>query len=179
MNSPEPWKGQVSAERPNDSYIRITLRDNPFTYVLCQLNPALKLWDIEEINVYPPDKGIGKALVTELVKQLGPGQQVTAYVVEPDTIQRVLEAGWAQEAITHPLSVEKSEDLQTLKIVRLMQGGGMITTKCVVSWENYKDAGYTLQDIKDMRFNKLLEVSEDKVLTLHWFGKTPDQPVLQ
>jgi hypothetical protein len=179
MDSPEQWKNQISVKRPDDSSLNIMLRNQPNTYIVCRFNPAKKFWNLEDISVSSQNKGIGKELISELVRQLGPDQPVSSYVIEPDTIKRVIQAGWAQTAKEEPVTLDKPADLQALKFIRVMQGGGMETTKCVVVWTPYDEAGYTQQDIKDMIQNKSKIVDGDRVLTIHWFGKTPHQPVLQ
>ncbi len=172
MGSPEQWKGRIDVKR-SDAFIQLNLLGDQNSHLLCKYEPANKLWEIEDISVVSQNKGVGKALVSELVNQLGLNQNVFAYVIEPDSIERILKAGWAKQAKSASLPIDREEDLQTIKFVRVMQGGGMKTTKCVVSWLPYEKTGHTLKDIEDLRRHQNPILSGEKILTLEWYGKTP------
>lgn len=169
----EHGKDRFIVTRTPSSNITIMLRGESNTYVICVFDPMKKIWDIEDIVVSSENKGIGQTLVSELVRQLGPGQSVSSYVIEPGTLKRVRQAGWAQTAKEHPVTLENPADLQALKFVRVMEGGGMETTKCVVAWKHYEEAGFSQQDMTDMVNTKNPLAHGDKVLTVNWFGRTP------
>lgn len=91
------------------------------------------VWHIEELGSNKP--GEGKKVVRQFVKTIGEGQEVAAAVNEEETIARLGELGILSfvENTGKTVEITAKALLKTLKLARVMEGGGIKVEKITVS----------------------------------------------
>lgn len=79
-------------------------------------------------------EGGGKAMVAKMIEMLPPGMQVEVdCVIEVKTIEKLIKLGYFDQVINTEKPVYVDEvDLHDLKIVRVLEGGGLNVERVVV-----------------------------------------------
>ncbi len=86
-------------------------------------------------DIHSDQSGQGKQIARELRLELGSGKNVSACIIEEETLKKLKEFGysdrvWDGEEICE---ITNKEELSQLKIVRVLQGAGFVTDKIIVS----------------------------------------------
>lgn len=71
--------------------------------------------------------GTGKRLISKFVREVGPGKEVYGWVVEDETLQKLSDLGLTGRVLAEKARIEVTDQktLSSLKIVRVLQGGGL------------------------------------------------------
>jgi len=133
-HNPERYLSLIRVEHPNDYVYFFQLNDQGTGILRVEYEKRQKAWQITDIQSGPEGQGIGQALIFMMKQTLGQQQKIMCDIEEPETLQQIHASGLDLQATQQPFLLIDRPILQSLKLVRVFEGGGLKTDYCVLEW---------------------------------------------
>lgn len=98
-------------------------------YVLSESEPI----SLEEMKVVIPRCGIGKALLKEFVRLIGPDRAITAIITHKDTLSYFKSLGLSEKTQGSQIDITEQKCLDSVPIVQFLRSGGISTRSLSLS----------------------------------------------